>query len=282
MRLDRRSLLKYAVASAAGAALATTNTRPLLAAEQEFPMGDLEAHVRMRGNLQGERTYWYYQGTVFGNLWGQSTEPMLGLEGVSFSIIDALPGGRYQYSLTEAGYYSDHETGLISQRVKNPFTGEYYEPKNYLSPQTIIFEPDLSVTPVIEKRPPGLEYRGVISPVRTFKNSVWSSEDIFVRMPVENPANDPKLPDPKEPGFRVQTSLAMLTSDWRELLDPDLEFVPCQLNYQTLGTWRDWMGMGSQPGTISWRMVGTKCTVAELPGYLAERIARDHEGFFDG
>jgi len=275
MRLDRRSLLKYAVASAAGAVLATPNTRPLHAAEQEFPMGDLEAHVRMRGNLRGERTYWYYKGTVFGNLWGQSTEPMLGVEGVSFSIIDSLAGGRYRYSLTEAGYYSDPVTGEISKRVRNPFNGEYYEPKNYLSPQTIIFEPDLSVTPVMQKPPPGLEYRGVISPVRTFKNSVWSSEDLFVRMPLANPANDPE-----QPAFRVQTSLAMLTSDRRELLDPDLEFVPCQLNYQTLGTWRPWMGMGAKPGMISWRMTGTKCKFGDIPGPIAERIARDHEGFF--
>ena len=275
MYLKRRSLLKYASLSTAGVALGAINARPVRAAEQEFPMGDLEAHVRMRGNLHGERTYWYYQGTVFGNLWGQSTEPMLGVEGVSFSIIDLLSGGRYRYSLTEAGYYSDPGTGEISKPVRNPFTGEYYEPKNYLSPQTNIFESDLSVTPVFKERPPGLEYRGVISPVRTFNDSVWSSEDIFVRRELENATNDPG-----QPGFSVQTSLATFTSDRRELLDPDLEFVPCQLNYQTLGTWRPWMGMGAQPGMISWRMVGTKCKFEDIPGHIKERIARDHEGFF--
>lgn len=273
MNLNRRSLIKFAAAG--GAIAATSRSGSLLAAEPAFPLGDLEAHVRMRGNLRGERSYWYYRGSVFGNVWGQSTAPMLSVEGVSFSLITALPGGRYRYSLNEAGYYGDPETGEITEKVMNPFTGKRYKPKNYLSPQTVIFEPDLSVTPVIDRRPPGLDYRGVIAPVSTFQNSVWSSEDLFVRMPLPNPDNDPDLP-----AFRVQTSLASFTSDRGELLDPDRDFVPCQMNYQTLGTWRPWMGMGQTKGMISMRLTGTKCGVDDLPVPIKERIARDHPAFF--
>jgi hypothetical protein len=240
-------------------------------------MSSLDAHVKMRCNLRGDRTYWYYSGTVFGNEFGKSTQPMLGVEGISFSVLEKLPEGRFRYSLTEAGYYLDLATLSIRDEVVNPFTGEKYRPEHYLSSQKNLFWPDLSVTPDMKAPPPGLEYRGEITPVRVFRDVIWSAEDLFVRLPLAGTAAGSD-----EPAFTVQTSLATLTADRREVLDPDIDFVPCQLNYQTLGTFREWMGMGQRPGMISWRMVGTKCTVRELPGHLAERIARDHKGFFDG
>jgi hypothetical protein len=272
--LRRRDLLGSA---AFGAALMGGVPGRLPAGEPVPSLDSLEAHVRMRCNLHGQRSYWFYTGTVFGNVVGESTRPMLGVEGVSFSVLEELPGGRYRYSLTEAGYYLDVETQAMQDEVVNPFTGASYRPKHYLSSQTNIFAPDLSVTPELEFRPPGLEYRGVITPLRTFKNAAWSAEDLFVRIPNPRAADDPD-----QPTHRVQTSLATLTANLDQLLDPDLDFVDCQLNYQTLGTWRDWMGMGATPGMISWRMVGTKCSESDLPAYLVERIAADHDGFFDG
>ena len=200
---------------------------------------------------------------------------MLGVEGVSFSIIEALPDGGYRYALNEAGYYSDPGTGAIDEPVKNPFTGQYYTPKNYLSPQTSIFAPDLTVRPAIDKLPPGLEYRGRITPLRVFGNTVISTEDVFVKTTRSQFEDDPeRLP------FNVQTSLATFTAERRDMLNPELEFVPCQFHYQTLATFRDWMGMGRTPGMISWRMVGTKCTREDLPAAIVERISGDHEGFF--
>ncbi|MFK7828672.1 MAG: DUF1838 family protein [Congregibacter sp.] len=269
--MDRRSFLKFAAGTSALASTTLANSLE----ESSFPLNSLEAHVKMRGNLRGERTYWYYSGTIFGNRWGESTQPMLGVEGVSYSLIDALSGGRYRYSLNEAGYYSDHQSGEINAQVKNPFTGEYYLPKNYLSPQATIFSPDLSVRPDREALPPGVEYRGEITPVKVFKTAVVSSEDLFVRMRVRGAENDPDRLD-----FKIQTSLATLTADRRDILNPDLDFVPCQLNYQTLATFREWMGMGSQPGMMSWRMTGTKCVFDDLPAHMIERIAADHKGFF--
>lgn len=274
MKINRRSLLKTA---AAGAALAGIGPRQISAGTPGFPMGSLDAHVKMRCSLSGDRTYWYYSGTVFGNVLGQATQPMLGVEGISFSLLDKLPEGRFRYTLTEAGYYLDLATQSIKDQVVNPFTGERYRPVNYLSTQRNILGPDLSVKPEMERPLPGLDFRGEITPVRSFKDIVWSAEDLFLRLPLREMAGDSG-----QPAFRVQTSLATLTADRRDVLDPDLDFVACQLNYQTLATWREWMGMGKRPGMISWRMVGTKCTVDELPGHLVERISKDHKGFFDG
>lgn len=272
MTIARREFLQFA---SIGGALLGTTPGVLAATDSKFPLSDLEAHVRMRGNTRGERSYWYYKGTVFGNQWGETTQAMLGVEGISYSTIEALADGSYRYSLNEAGYYSDPNTGEIGGLVTNPFTGKAYEPKHYLSPQKIIFAPDLTVTPDVEALPPGLEYRGRIAPLRVFKDTVISSEDLFVKMPRPQFENDPEqLP------FTIQTSLATFTASRRDMLNTELDFVPCQFNYQTLATFRPWMGMGRQPGMMSWRMVGTKCTRDDLPQPLVDRISGDHEGFF--
>lgn len=271
MTLDRRSFLRMATA---GAALGSVAPGALLASNAKLPMDSLAAHVKMRCDLAGGRTYWFYTGTVFGNRLGDATRPMLGVEGVSYSILEALPNGSYRYSLTEAGYYLDPETGSLQERVVNPFTGEHYRPEHYLSSQVNIMAPDLSVTPDLKELPPGLEYRGEITPVRVFADRAWSAEDLFVRMPLKS--------EEGQPDVRVQTSLATLSANRRDLVDPEQTFIDCQLNYQTLRSWYDWMGMGDQPGMISWRMVGTKCREADLPAYLADRIARDHADFFNG
>lgn len=275
MTLNRRRFLYTATA---GAALGSAVPARLLGSEGALTdsppaIDSLAAHVKMRCDLAGGRSYWFYTGTVFGNRPGEATRPMLAVEGVSYSELETLPGGRYRYSLTEAGYYLDPESLTLEDRVLNPFTGKQYRPKHYLSSQVNIFSPDLSVKPDSDRLPPGLEYRGEITPLRVFGDRVWSAEDLFVRLPLKGGQGEPE--------FRVQTSLATLSADRRDLLDPEQTFMDCQLNYQTLGTWYDWMGMGDAPGMISWRMVGTKCRAADLPGYLAERIAGDHEGFFD-
>lgn len=260
----------------AGALLAGARAAPAGAAVGNvLPLDDLSAHVRMRCDLSGARSYWYYRGTVFGSVYGQVTQPMLQVEGISFSTVEPLADGSFRYRLTEAGYYLDPATGRLQEWVRNPFTGEDYRPEHYLSSQTNILAPDLAVTPELERRPPGLQYRGEISRLRVFGDTAWSSEDLFVGVPV--PGGEDAAA-----AYRVQTSLATLSADRSELFDPGRETVACRLQYQTLGSWRAWMGMGDAPGMMSWRAAGDKCTQADLPGALAERIAKDHAGFFDG
>ncbi|MEE4184785.1 MAG: DUF1838 family protein [Gammaproteobacteria bacterium] len=272
MSVGRRELLRWAVL---GAALTGSGSGALFARTSETELDSLTAHIRMRCDLSRERTYWFYTGTVFGNVIGQSTQAMLGVEGISYSLLEPLADGRYRYRFTEAGYYLDPTTHTLRERVVNPFTGKSYRPQAYLSGQVNVFAPDLSVTPQLEVTPPGLEYRGSISPLQTFANTAWSSEDLFVRLP-----NPSAAKDSLQPAYRVQTSLATFTVDRRQLLDTPRGFVDCQMNYQTLGSWKDWMGMGTTPGMISSRLVGTKCTVEQLPEYLVDRIGADHGGFF--
>jgi hypothetical protein len=268
MKQDRRRLLGMALG---GALMASVPAGAQGRGQRS--MDALQAHLRMRCYAGEQSTYWYYSGTVFGQPSGEMTRPMLHVEGISQSQLDVLPGGQYRYSLQEAGYFGDPVTGAISDRVMNPFSGEWYQPSNYLSGQTNIMSPDLSVRPDSEALPPGLEYRGEISPLQTFKDMAWSTEDLFVRLPNENPGE-------LVPAFTVQTSLATFVADRRDLFDAGIEDIDCQFYYQTLATWRPWMNMGTRPGVISWRLVGTKCRRDDLPRELTDRIRSDHPEFF--
>jgi hypothetical protein len=268
MKPDRRQLLGMALGGALMAAVPGGAQ-----GRSQRSMDALQAHLRMRCYSGGQATYWYYSGTVFGQPAGEMTRPMLHVEGISQSRLEPLPGGQYKYSLQEAGYFADPVTGAISDRLVNPFTGEWYEPQNYLSGQVNILDPDLSVRPDSEALPPDLEYRGEISSLQTFKDMAWSTEDLYVRLPSENPG---------EPQFTVQTSLATFVADRRQLFDAGIEDIDCQFYYQTLATWRPWMNMGTRPGVISWRLVGAKCRRDDLPREVAGRIRAEHPEFFAG
>lgn len=271
MKLDRRRLIGAAFT---GACMTAAPLSAMQAgARPRRDLDALEAHLRIRCYAEQPRTYWYYSGTVFGQPNGQLTQPMLHVEGVSHSEYEQLPAGKYRYRMTEAGYYLDPATRSLREYVLNPFTGERYRPEHYLSSQVNILSPDLTVRPELERLPAGLEYRGEISSLQLFKDTAWSTEDVYLRMPNPKPGED-------QPAFRVQTSLASFVADRQALFDPEVADIEGQFYYQTLATWRPWMNMGTAPGVISWRVVGTKCTAADLPEQLSKRIAADHADFF--
>ena len=115
--------------------------------------------------------------------------------------------------------------------------------------------------PDIGELPPGIVFEGRVTPFVTHGDSAWVSEELFVSAPSN---------DPREPALKVQTSLATFHSRRSELDNRRRDFLPCELNYSTLATWRGWMQMGDRPGVISWRLVGSKLRrAADLPERLA-------------
>jgi hypothetical protein len=76
------------------------------------------------------------------------------------------------------------------------------------------------------------------------------------------------------------SSLATWSAPLTELADPKADFVQSMLSYQTLGSWRPFMRMGSTPGLISWRMFGAKAaTVDAVPAALRARVLADYPDF---
>jgi len=240
--------------AAAMAAIAALVADPLL------------THVRMRGHQDGRRCYFSYHGTFYAQVAAQRTQPMFHIEGASSARMLRQDDGSYLYTMREAGWFCDLTTHEPQAEATNPLTGKMVKPRHYNSAQRSRLTRD-GVLPIIEKRPPGLEYVGTIGTPTVDTDVIWSTEELLVKVPGATP----------EAPARVQTSLATFSSNLAELLQRPETFVGCRLNYQTLGSFLPWMEMGALTGVISWRLAGRKSDRVEaIPAVVRARIEREH------
>jgi hypothetical protein len=253
----------FAAAAAAAAAGASTANAAAIAALVADP---LLTHVRMRGHQDGRRCFFSYHGTFYAQVSGQRTQPMFHIEGASSARMLRQPDGSFLYTMREAGWFCDLKTREPQAEATNPFTGKLIKPRHYNSAQQSRLTRE-GVVPILEKRPPGLEYVGTIGTPMVDTDVIWSTEELLVKMP---------SPTPGAPG-RVQTSLATFSSNLAELLRGPDAFVGCRLGYQTLGSFLGWMEMGDATGVISWRLAGRKSDkLEEIPPGVRARIEREH------
>ena len=228
-------------------------------------------HVRMRAHPDGRPCHTWYRGTFYGQRSGMRTQALLFIEGASTSTTNRQADGRWTYRMREAGWFCDLQTHQVVNEWRNPLNDRVVKPAHYNSKQQLTFAPDGSVTPLTATSPPGLEWQGTLSEPTIDGNDVWSAEELLVRVP----------PPPAGGSARVQTSLATLHSDLRDLQKPQRTWVPATLAYQTLGSWQPWLEMGDATGVVSWRLAGRKCAMlAEIPQSIRERIQREHPEVF--
>jgi hypothetical protein len=231
----------------------------------------LETHVRMRAHPDGRPLYWAYAGTFYGQISGQRTVPLLGVEGISINRCTPDGDGVYAYSLREAGWFTDLATGQVLDEWLNPLSGRSVKPKHYYSPQRQRFTAE-KTEPVLDRPFPGLEWTGYLGAPQRFSGSVWSSEELLVR-----------TTNPETGAARVQTSLLTLHANAADLARNPKRVVPTTMAYQTLASWVPWMDMRDIPGVISWRLFGRKVErVEDLPQTLVTRTRKLHPQLFEG
>lgn len=274
--MNRRELWPLLGGGALGTALlAGVDAAAADAAPQGAPgqgaLDTLETHVCMRAFADGRAAYWFYSGTFYGQVSGQRTVPLLGIEGISVNRCTPAGAGVYSYSLREAGWFRDLATGAVVDEWLNPLTGRRVAPKHYYSPQQTRFS-GATVEPVLATPLPGLEWTGYLGAPQRFAGSVWSSEELLVR-----------TLNPTTGAARVQTSLLTLHAAAADLRRSPARFVPATMAYQTLASWVPWMDMRDVPGVISWRLFGRKvASVEELPPVLVARVRGQHPQLFEG
>ena len=236
------------------------------------PLADpLLTHVRIRGHQDGRRVFYAYHGTFYAQVSGQRTVPLFHVEGASAARMRRAADGSYAYELKEAGWFCDLETHAVVDETVNPLNGKTIRPRHYASGQRTRFTPDAKVVPAVEL-PPGMEYVGYLGRPSADQDLVWTTEELLVRTPGASPGS---------PG-RVQTSLATFSANLADLMRAPDAWVPCRLNYQTLGSFLAWMEMGEVAGVITWRLAGRKSDrLEELPPALRARIEREHPEVFE-
>jgi hypothetical protein len=243
------------------------------------PAQKLEAHIRLRCRTDGQPTYIQYQGAIFGKREGEKAMPLFGVMGVSWSKATRVDPLRYALTTTEAGYFTDLATGAVLDRWTNPLNSVETTVKHYRSTQAQLIMPD-EVEPKHERpAPEGFDYTGIVPPALVISDQLWMREDLMVRIPSKSKES---FVDPREyfGPFTTATSLASWTAPLLSVADRKRDFVGCTLAYQTLGSWRPFMRMGSDPGLISWRMAGLKLKrFQQVDSALRDRLLGDHPDF---
>ena len=263
--MRRRTVI---VGAAGLVGLAASRRFALAASAGRKPTSHLETFLRIRCSPQGQRTYWWYSGHVLARTPVRPAVPMLSVVGVSYSELRVRDQGVYQYDLAEAGYYGDPDSGEIKDQVTNPLTGKTINPQHYLSSQSLLFHPDLTVTPNLANPRPGLEFRGRITPPDVKHGRIWMAEELFVRVVRA------------EDDIFIANSLANFEAGVADVNDAGKAFVPASMEYTTINSFRPWMGMDDTAGTVSMRLNGFKLQdTGGIPEDLLARVKGDHPAF---
>ena len=263
--IARRSVI------AAGAALAVAPgfARSKVAAldiSLKDPARATDIFVRMRTRGPGLWGVWAYSGVFIVKPEGELARKLCRIDGMSFNRATRLADGGWRYELEECGYWCDLASGRPISELVNPFTGKTVRPRPYRSPQVNQFR-DMTITSLSTNLPVGLIYQGSIAAPIRVGETLFMTEDLFVKTPPMPPR-----------GPRVQTSMATFASPIAALRRDG--FVPADFTYNTMNSFVPWLEMDGMPGVQSMRLAGRKAIDSRIvPEWLRTCVAADHLDF---
>lgn len=246
---SRRDILAgFAAWAAAG------NAAPAGAGGRELgldePEANLEAYIKLRGDLREVPVYDMVRGRVFGLVKGEPPRPLFKTVGAQSSRYRRVSPLEYRAETNYVGMLLDWHDERLLQRWTNPYNGrECAVPVTRYGPAEIRLLADRMLPGDSEEEP-------------TRGTRAWFVIGHVVHM-VE------QIMAPAPPAAQPDGDLMTFSGDWRQLADPGLTRVPSQLSFTAVEHWRDWMQM-DQPGSLWWHVVGVKL---DGPGDFPEDLS---------
>ena len=260
--LDRRTLLTGLGAIALGAF--PRPTWPLAGLDLNNKRDLLTAIAKLRGATDERLVIGYVVGARYA-VPEHRMIPMMGILAATFSQYRRISDEAFEARALEIGYFTDLNTGKLLEKWKNPVTGTTVDvPLTRMGPSRIILTADGLTVPRLSGEAAGLQLKHIFQPPVIVGDNVWVTEQINIDGP---------------PGPRpfVYNELSTFHGRKSELDDPARATVPTQVQYQSLITYRPWMGFGDTPGHTVARGAGMRAaSIAELPPYFLELTRRLH------
>ncbi len=264
--LDRRSIL----AGLGGLTLASA-TRPAWSLA-ESPAGPdlgnqsdlLTALAKMRGATDERLCIGYVVGARYA-VPEHRLIPMMGILAGTFSQYRRISADAFESRALEIAYFTDLETGKLLENWKNPVTGTTVDvPLTRMGPSRVILTAAGLTVPKLSGEAAGLKLNHIFQPPVVVSDDVWITEQI-------------NIDGPPSPRPFVYNELSTYHARRSDVADPGRATVPTQVQYQSLITYRSWMGFGDTPGHTVARGAGMRAaSVAELPPYYLELTRRLH------
>ncbi|MBM4196334.1 MAG: DUF1838 domain-containing protein [Gammaproteobacteria bacterium] len=259
--LTRRSILQ----GMAAVPLATSlPSRAGTAFDWANPGDRLAALVKLRGATDGRLCMGYVVGVRYA-VPEHKPIPMMGILAATFSRYRRLDDSTYEARAIEVAFFTDVDTGALLERWKNPVTGTVVDvQQTRMGPSRLrVTSQGLKVdNPSNEAA--GLDLKHAFLEPRFVGDNTWITEQIDVAGP---------------PGPRpfVYTELTTMNASRAALEDRSVAWVPTRVDYQSLITYRPWMGFGDAPGHTIARGSGVHVARREeLPPQYQELIRSRH------
>jgi hypothetical protein len=260
--LNRRNLLTGLGALALGTTARPAWPRTGLDLNNRHDL--LTALVKLRGATDSRLVIGYVVGARYA-VPEHRIIPMMGFLAATFSQYRRLDDDSFEARALEIGYFTDLATGRLLETWKNPVTGTTVDvPHTRMGPSRIIVTADGLTVPRPSGEAAGLELKHVFLPPVVVGDNVWVTEQINVDSP----------PGPRPFVYNELTTYHALKS---ELDDPARASVQTRVQYQSLITYRPWMGFGDAPGHTVARGSGLHVArLDDLPPYYLELTRRRH------
>jgi hypothetical protein len=259
---DRRTFL------AGAAALALTPWRPGMARgaglDLANPRDRLTALAKMRGATDDRLVISFVIGARYA-VPEHRIVPMMRILAATFSRWQRLDAETFEARSLEVAFFTDYATGKLLEKWTNPVTGTVVDvPVTRMGPSRVLVTAEGLTVDSPANAAAGLVLKHVFQPPVIVGDQVWITEQINVDGP---------------PGPRpfVYNELSTYTARRSDLDDPRQAAVPTDVQYQSLITYRPWMGFGDAPGHTLARGAGRRATrIDELPPYYVELARRFH------
>ena len=269
--LDRRSLLTGlgAVATGLAAIGSAPPAWPLAAGERagldlDNRRDRLTAIAKLRGATDDRLCIGYVVGARFA-VPEHRLIPMMGILAATFSHYRRVSDDAFEIRSLEVAYFTDYSTGQLLEKWKNPVTGTTVDvQQTRMGPSRIRLTADGLTVANPSGEASGLKLSHFFQPPVVLGDNVWVTEQINVDGP---------------PGPRpfVYNELTTFLGRKSELDDPARATVATQVQYQSLITYRPWMGFGNTPGHTLARGAGQHVArIEDLPPYYLELTRRLH------
>jgi hypothetical protein len=258
--LDRRGLLAGLGALALGSV--QRPAWPLSGLDLSNRRDLLTALAKLRGATDDRLVMGYLVGTRYA-VPKHRALPMMGILSATFSQYRRLGEDAFEARVLEVGYCTDLDTGKLLEKWKNPVTGKTVDvPLTRMGPSRLIVTADGLKVPKLSGEAAGLQLTHIFQPPVVVGDNIWVTEQINV--------DGPPGPHPF-----VYNELTTYCGHKSELDDPTRATVPTQVQYQSLITYRPWMGFGDTPGHTLARGAGMRATrIEELPANYLELTRR--------
>ena len=263
--IHRRHLLQ----GMGGAALAAVSPLSIAGTGLDLtdPRDRLTALAKMRGSTSGMLTIGWVIGARYAVV-DKKAMPMLGILAGTFSQYRRLDADTFEAHALEIAYFTDLDTGRLIETWENPVTGKVVEvPQTRMGPSRILMRAEGLEVPRPSGEAAGMEIQHEFRDPIELHGRVWITEEIRVQS------------EPRKPGGKAFRYNEMTTYESRldDLNNPALSAAPVNVQFQSLVTFRPWMGFGDTPGHTTARGFGGRETrVEDLPPYYLELTERYH------